>query len=77
MGTSGAYTGAGGKAGKEVADGLAGWVESLPGSAGGGDSTPNSDQSEDGEQSVTELPPNGRERAYGSARPSTHPWWFE
>ncbi len=63
MGTSGAYTGAGGKAGQQVANGLAGWAQSLPGSTGGGDSTPNSDQTADGENSATELPADGENSA--------------
>ena len=58
MGTSGSYTGAGGKAGKEVGDGLGDWLDGLPVGAGGGDGTSASpDQGEDGEQPVTELPP--------------------
>ena len=39
MGTSGAYTGAGGKAGKDVRDGLSDWLDSLPAMPGDGDST--------------------------------------
>ena len=58
MGTSGSYTGAGGKAGKEVGDGLSDWLDMLPVGAGSRDSTsPSPDQDEDGEKPVTELPP--------------------
>ena len=54
MGTSGAYTGAGGKAGKEIGDGLSDWLDSLPGRPDGGDSTPSSDGTE---KPVIQLPP--------------------
>ena len=55
MGTSGEYTGAGGKAGKQVGDGLGGWGDSLPG--GTGDSVTTPDQSGGNQKPVTELPP--------------------
>ena len=56
MGTSGAYNGAGGKAGREVGEGLRVWVDSLSANVNGGDSTPGPDQAEDGKKPVTELP---------------------
>ena len=68
MGTNDAYTGAGGKAGKEVGEGLSDWLDSLPGSAGG-DSTPSSDHTEDGEQPVTQLPPKVVSGLMGLLRP--------
>ena len=60
MGTSGAYTGAGGRAGAEVSDGLSDWANTLPGSAGSGDgsdSAPSSDLTDTDETPVTEFPP--------------------
>lgn len=38
MGTSGAYTGAGGKAGRDIAVGVADWIDVLTGDRAGGDS---------------------------------------
>ncbi len=40
MGTSGSYSGAGGKAGKDVTSGLSDWLDTLP--AGGVNETPSS-----------------------------------
>ena len=57
MGASGAYTGAGGKAGKEVRDGLNYWFDSLPAMPGDGDSTPSSDDTEESNEPVTQFPP--------------------
>lgn len=57
MGTSGAYTGAGGKAGTEVADGLGEWLDSLPGSGGGEDGTSTPDRAVDGKKPATAFPP--------------------
>ena len=56
MGTSGAYNGAGDKAGREVGEGLRVWVDSLSANVNSGDSTPGPDQAEDGKKPVTELP---------------------
>ena len=69
MGTSGAYTGAGGKAGKDVEDGLGGWLDSLPASGNSGDSAPTSDQTGDGGKPVTELPPQVVTGLLGLIRP--------
>ena len=52
MGTSGAYTGAGGKAGKEISEGLGDWFDSFPGGSDGGDDRPNSDGTEGAEKPV-------------------------
>ena len=57
MGTSGAYTGAGGKSGKEVQEGLGEWLDSLPSSATADDSAPGSDDTKEREESVIQLPP--------------------
>ncbi len=57
MGTSGAYTGAGGKAGTEVADGLGEWLDSLPGSGGDEDGTSTPDRVVDGKKPATAFPP--------------------
>ena len=57
MGTSGAYTGAGGKAGKEIGQGLSDWLDSLRGTPDGGDSTPDLDGTEEGNKPVIQLPP--------------------
>ncbi len=43
MGMSGAYTGAGGKPGKDTSQGLSDWLDSLVGSPDSGDNTPNPD----------------------------------
>ena len=69
MGTSGAYTGAGGKAGKAVGQGLSDWLDSLPGSPDGGDSTPNSDEAGAAEKPVTQLPPKVVSGLMGLLRP--------
>ena len=54
MGTSGAYTGAGGKPGKEVSEGLGEWLGGLPsGSVGKGDRP----ESDGPKKPVTRLPP--------------------
>ena len=57
MGTSGAYTGAGGKAGKEIGAGLSDWLDSLPGKPDVGNNTPSSDGAGEGSKPVTQLPP--------------------
>ena len=57
MGTSGAYTGAGGKPGKEIGEGLSDWLDSLPRDPGDGGSTPSSNGKEAGEKPITILPP--------------------
>ena len=71
MGTSGAYTGAGGKAGKEIGEGFRDWLDSLLGSPDGGDSTPNSDGTGADEKPVTQLPPNVVSGLLGLLRPRT------
>lgn len=57
MGTSGAYTGAGGKPGKDTGQGLSDWLDSLAGGPNGGDSTPNQDDTGSGEKPAAQLPP--------------------
>ena len=69
MGTSGAYTGAGGKAGKETGEGLRDWLDSLPGSPDGGDSTPHPDGKGADEKPVTQLPPKVVTGLLGLLRP--------
>ena len=69
MGTSGAYTGAGGKAGKAVGEGLSDWIDSLPVSPDDGDSTPNLDGTGAGEKPVTQLPPKVVSGLMGLLRP--------
>ena len=69
MGTSGAYTGAGGKAGKEIGEGLGDWLDSLPGSPDGGDDRPNSDGTEGVEKPVVQLPPRVVSGLMGLLRP--------
>ena len=69
MGTSGAYTGAGGKAGKEIGQGLSDWLDSLPGRPDGGDSTPSSDGTEEGNKPVIQLPPKVVSGLMGLLRP--------
>ena len=53
MGTSGAYTGAGGKAGKEIGEGLGDWLDSLPGGPSGDDIA----ESDGTEKPPKQLPP--------------------
>lgn len=69
MGTSGAYTGAGGKAGEEIGQGFSDWLDSLPGAPDGGDSTPNSDGTEEGNKPVIQLPPRVISGLMGLLRP--------
>ena len=69
MGTSGAYTGAGGKAGKAVGQGLSDWLDSLADSPDSGDSTPNPDDAEPAEKPVTQLPPKVVSGLTGLLRP--------
>ena len=69
MGTSGAYTGAGGKAGKEIGQGLSDWLDSLPGRPEDGDNTPNSDTTEEGNKPVVQLPPKVVSGFTGLLRP--------
>ena len=69
MGTSGAYTGAGGKAGKEVQEGLSDWLDSLPGRPDGGDSTPTSDGKEEGNEPAIQFPPKVVSGLMGLLRP--------
>lgn len=56
MGTSGSYTGAGGKSGKDVAEGLNDWLDSLPDDGGADSNSSSSDYAEDGGKQVKELP---------------------
>ena len=69
MGTSGAYTGAGGKAGKKIGEGLSDWLDSLPGGPDGGDDRPSSDGTEAGKKPVTQLPPKVVSGLMGLLRP--------
>lgn len=57
MGTSGAYTGAGGEAGKSVISGLDDWLDSLPDGSGSNGSTPSDDGTDAENEQVTQLPP--------------------
>ena len=75
MGTSGAYTGAGGNAGKDVAAGLGSWLDELPG--GGDDDNPAGDGSDEdgGTRSaipkVVSLPPKVVSGLLGLLRPAS------
>jgi len=55
MGTSGAYTGAGGGPGEDTSQGLSDWLDSLADSSDGG--RPNLDDAGTGEKPATQLPP--------------------
>jgi hypothetical protein len=57
MGTSGAYTGAGGKPGRDIAAGMAVWIDGL---TGGGDGKVGGGNPPDGQASADGLPPAGR-----------------
>ncbi len=57
MGTSGAYTGAGGKAGKDISNGLNDWLDSLPDGSGSDGDTPSNGETGAEDESVTQLPP--------------------
>lgn len=71
MGTSGAYSGAGGKAGKDVKSGLDSWLDSLPTGAGNGPTPPSPDQgSGSPNQAGTNLPPQLVTGVFGLLRPS-------
>ena len=69
MGTSGAYTGAGGKAGKDVRDGLSDWLDSVHGTSDAGDNASSSDGSEADNEAVTRLPPKAISGLMGLLRP--------
>lgn len=69
MGTSGAYTGAGGKFGKDTSQGLSDWLDSLAGSPDGGESTPNPDGTGAGDKPATQLPPRVVSGLLGLLRP--------
>ena len=70
MGTSGAYTGAGGKAGKEIGEGLSDWLDSLSGGADDGDDRPSSaGTEEEGKKPFTQLPPKVVSGLMGLLRP--------
>lgn len=56
MGTSGAYTGAGGKAGKEIGEGLTAWVDSLPDGPSGADEDNPDGSPAEGDRAATPLP---------------------
>lgn len=73
MGTSGAYTGAGGKAGKAIAGGLSDWLDALPSDGGGGQPTP-ADGALNGTPAppqVVQLPPKVMSGLLGLLRPSS------
>ena len=57
MGTSGAYTGAGGKAGTDVAEGLSDWLDSFTGGPDVGEGTPYPNGRGGEQQPVAQLPP--------------------
>ena len=67
MGTSGAYTGAGGKSGKEVGQGLSNWLDSLADRPEGSDANP--DGTEEGDKPAIQLPPNAVNGLLGLLRP--------
>lgn len=74
MGTSGSYSGAGGKAGKDVTSGLSDWVATLP--AGGVNEAPSSttdrpDQGVPGTPHVVQLPPKVVSGLLALLRPSS------
>ena len=69
MGTSGAYTGAGGKAGKDTREGLSDWLDSLSGGPDDGQNGPNSDGIEAGKKPVTHFPPKVVSGVMGLLRP--------
>ena len=69
MGTSGAYTGAGGKPGKDTGQGLSDWLDSLAGSPDGGDNTPNQDATGSGEKPAAQLPPQAVSGLLARLRP--------
>lgn len=66
MGTSGAYTGVGGKAGKKISKGLCDWLDALPGGPNSDDERPESDETE---KPVTQLPPTVVASLVGLLRP--------
>lgn len=71
MGTSGAYSGAGGKAGKDVKSGLDSWLDSLP--TGGGNDPPSPSPDKDTgspNQAATILPPKLISGLFGLLRPA-------
>ncbi|MDE0699774.1 MAG: hypothetical protein OXH61_03505 [Acidimicrobiaceae bacterium] len=67
MGTSGAYTGAGGKPGKEVGQGLSDWLDSLSGLPD--PDAAKSDRKEEGNKPVIQLPPEAVSGLLGLLRP--------
>lgn len=69
MGTSGAYTGAGGRLGKDTSQGLSDWLDSLAGGTDSGDSTPNRDDAGAGDKPATQLPPQAVSGLLGLLRP--------
>jgi len=70
MGTSDAYTGAGGKAGKDVSEGLGEWIDSLPVAPVGGDrSAPAEAPDRHPARPVTQLPPKVVSGLMGLLRP--------
>lgn len=75
MGTSGAYSGSGGKAGKNIGTGVGEWLDSLPGAGGdgatGGDGQPGDGASTGGGKPKVELPPKLVSGALSMLRPRT------
>lgn len=67
MGTSGAYTGAGGTAGKEISEGLSDWVDSLPSAAE--DDGGATDEGPPSESEASPLPPKAMSGLMGLLRP--------
>lgn len=72
MGTSGAYGGAGGKAGRDVAAGAAEWIDNVTGGQGAGTDAPT--DGSDGD-AVVELPPQLVSGALTLLRPRAPEWW--
>lgn len=71
MGTSGAYTGAGGKPGKNLRRGLSDWLDSLSGPPDANDSKP--DLTGEGDKPVNQLPPQAVSGLLDLLRPRSAP----
>ena len=69
MGTSGAYTGAGGKPGKDVGQGLSDWLDSLSDRPDGSDANP--EGAEECDKPAKQLPPQAVTGLLGLLRPRT------
>ena len=71
MGTSGAYTGAGGKPGKDLRQGLSDWLDSLSDPPDANDAKP--DHTEEGDKPVNQLPPQAVSGLLDLIRPRSAP----